>query len=156
MTLPRPQRPGSFHSMISDLFDACGRKQIEAETGHQGPTLSRWADPSDENGRRMPVAALDQICRLFPEGAAVVARHFAALAGGSFAPAGARATPAAACADLSASVAQATGLLLAALDPAGPGGAEMTARERAALRDAAQHTIDAAIALQSALAEPGR
>ncbi|MGG7567880.1 hypothetical protein ACQ5SO_17135 [Rhodovulum sp. DZ06] len=156
MTLPRPQRPGSYHGMISDLLDACGRRAVEAETGHQGPTLSRWADPSDENGRRMPVAALDQVCRLFPDGAAVVARHFAALAGGSFVPEGAGTSPSAACADLSASVAEATGLLLAALDPAGPGGAAMTARERADLSDAAQHAIDAARSLQAALREGER
>lgn len=139
--------------MLSDLLDACGRRVVEAETGFAAPTLSRWADPHEENGRRMPAPALDLLCRLFPDGAAIAARHFAGLAGGSFVPAGRGASPSMACADLATSVAEATGLLLAALDPAGPGGAALTPVERQNLRDAAQHAIDAGRALQSALAE---
>ncbi|WP_118138794.1 hypothetical protein [Oceanicella sp. SM1341] len=82
----RPQRPNSFHAMLADLLDTCGRKHVEAELGRSLSIISRWTDPGEENGRRMPAPDLDLLCRLFPAGAAVVARHFASLAGGVYVP----------------------------------------------------------------------
>lgn len=84
MTLPRPQRPGSITSAISDALDAAGRREVEAGLDVSASVLSRWSDPDEENGRRAPAVALDRMARMFPGAARVFARHFAGLAGGVF------------------------------------------------------------------------
>lgn len=154
MTLPRPQRPGSVHGMISDTLDACDRSAVEAELSISKSMMSRWADPCEENGRRMHVATLDTIGRLFPEGAAVIARHFAPLAGGSFVPfaRGAALSPHGALAELGKRVADAAAELLAATDPAGPHGSDLSPAEIVAARAKVSAVADAVAALDAALA----
>ncbi|WP_118136400.1 hypothetical protein [Oceanicella sp. SM1341] len=82
----RPQRPNSYTEMISDALDVAGRKLACAELGKSPSTLSRWTDPDTETGRRMSVKDLDHLARTSPTAAAVLSRHFAALAGGFFMP----------------------------------------------------------------------
>ncbi|QDL92529.1 hypothetical protein FDP22_12510 [Paroceanicella profunda] len=82
----RPLRPNSFHAMLAEALDACGRKHVEAELGRSLSMISRWTDPDEENGRRMPAPDLDLLCRRFPAAATVVAHHFAGIAGGFFLP----------------------------------------------------------------------
>ncbi|WP_118138472.1 hypothetical protein [Oceanicella sp. SM1341] len=86
MTLPRPQRPGSFVSMVADLVDAIGRKRVEAETSRSQSTISRWCDNTEEHARPIHGPMLDQLCRMFPAQARLPAQYFAALAGGVFIP----------------------------------------------------------------------
>lgn len=143
MTLPRPQRPGSVYAMLSDAFGAAGRRAIEDELGHSQPRLSAWTNSDEIDGRAMPVAALDRIARLFPAAAAVMATHFATLAGGVYVPPrGANASLNAAIAQANAAATALSGGLCEALDPEGPGGAALTASELRALADraaAAEH-----------------
>lgn len=70
--------------MIDDALDKVGRKVAAADLGVATATLSTWTDDASFNGRAMPVQKLDQLARMHRASAAVVAQHFAALAGGYF------------------------------------------------------------------------
>lgn len=144
--MTRVHRPGSFHAMLARVFDVCGRGAIEAETGFSRSRLSNWDNPDPVDGRAMPVEALERIARLFPDGALVVARHFAALAGASVTAAPSpEATLSEAAGDCSRSVAELVAELLRATDPRGPGGQTVTPKEARAL-------LEDALAAQDALA----
>jgi hypothetical protein len=157
MTLPRPQEPGSLHEAISDAFTAAGRKRVAAALGVASGTLSRYEDPG-ENGLRIPAQTLDQFTRMFPGAPAqIIARHFAAIAGGTFCPAqAAPLSPAQACAAVTSGTASLTVQMFAALDPAGPGGADLTPAERAHMSDAVQTLADKLTAMQAALRGAGQ
>jgi hypothetical protein len=151
-SMTRALPAGSIHDMLGAAFDTVGRKAASDALGISPSMLSRHADPCEEVGRPMPTTRLDQMARLFPAAAAVIARHFAALAGGSFQPQPeTMSSPNAALADLQMRLADASAELLAALDPAGPGGAVMTDAERRRAHARVAPVIDAAMALDAAL-----
>jgi hypothetical protein len=139
--------------MLSSLLDTCGRKAVGDEIGVDQPAISKWADPSEDNGRRMPAPTLDLVCRLFPCGAAVVARHYAALAGGAFVPlaSGATLSPHGALAELGLRVADTAADLLYATDPAGPHGTDLSPCEIAGALAKVAAVSDAVAALTAAL-----
>jgi hypothetical protein len=157
MTLPRPQEPGSLHESVSEAFTAAGRKRVAAALGVASGTLSRYEDPG-ENGLRVPAQLVDQFCRMFSgEPAEIIARHFAAVAGGVFTHTHLQpGSPAAACAAIASGAAALTGQLFSAIDPAGPGGAALTAAERAHMSDAVQGIADQLAAMQAALQGAGQ
>lgn len=145
MTLPRPQRPGSIFDALSHAFDAAGRANIRADLGVSKGLISAWADEDEINGRRMAVADLDRLARVSPGAAEVIARHFAALAGGSYVPQdGLAPSIATATADLALRAAAAVATITRARDPEGPGGSEITARERQDGLEALREVIAAA------------
>ena len=144
---------GSLHDMLGEALDAAGRKRLAEALSVSAATLSRHADPDEENGRPMSAPRLDLMCRLFPAAAAVVARHFARMAGGAFVPGGGvRASISATCADLNNATARATAALLGALDPEGNGGSAITRAEAWHLDAALQDAIEAGRAAQATLA----
>lgn len=120
----RPQRPNSYTEMISDALDASGRKFVCAELGKAPSTLSRWTDPCEESGRRMSVQDLDTMCRVSPAAAAVIARHFAALAAGYFVPGDLTPEEAVAIRPLVVQDIDASGRLLALVEDRARGGAD--------------------------------
>jgi hypothetical protein len=134
MTLPHPQDPNSLREAVFEDFTAAGRKSVAAALGVASGTLSRYEDLG-ENGLRIPAQLVDQFCRMFHGApAAIIARHFAAVAGGVFAPATtAPRSPTEACSAIAAGAAMLTGQPLAAIDPTGLGGAALTSAERAQL-----------------------
>lgn len=141
MGAPRFQSAGSIHAAISDALDAARRTSVREELGFDLATLSHWCDPAEGNGRRMPVVALDQVARLSPAAAEVIARHFAALAGAELRPAPAPAVSlSGSVAALSLAAAEVSADMIRATDPAGPGGAAITESERRRL----QADLDAA------------
>lgn len=80
--------PGSAHALIHDLITAAGgSKAVALHLGKHASDVSAWA--SADRPANKPALSLERTCDLamdFPEAAAVLARHFAALAGGSFEP----------------------------------------------------------------------
>jgi hypothetical protein len=143
---------GSIHESIGEALDAAGRKRAADALGVSVSMLSRHADPCDEMGRPMPAPRLDLLARMFPAAAAVIARHFAALAGGSFMPRCAcTLSPNLAMADLHLRLGDAAATLLLAIDPSGPGGSEITNEERVQVKAKVAQLIEATLALDAAL-----
>jgi hypothetical protein len=157
MTMPRVQEPGSLHEAIAAAVTAAGRKPVAAALGVAGGTLSRYEDAGD-NGLPISAQRLEQMCRMFPgEPAAVIARHFAAVAGGTFVSAHAPAiSPSEACGTIATGAARLTAELFAALDPRGPGGVEITTCERARIVASVQALATAVTSMQVALIEVNR
>ncbi|MDF2234844.1 hypothetical protein P2H44_19970 [Albimonas sp. CAU 1670] len=121
--------------MISDALDAARRRAVQAELGFDAATLSHWCDPSETNGRRMPVSALHEVAGFSPAAALVAARHFAALAGAEVRElAGEDRTLSTAVAAIARAAGEIGAHMLEATDPHGPGGAEITPAERRRLQ----------------------
>jgi hypothetical protein len=141
--MTRALPPGSFHDMLGEALDAAGRKRAADVLGVTPAMLSRHADPDEDNGRPISGPRLDQLARHFAPSAAVIAQHFAALAGGAFIPAAdASESLHASVARLGDASAKVGHALLSGVDPDGPGGAALTERELRAIADEAQEVID--------------
>ena len=155
--MTRPHRPGSILDALSGALDAAGRKAVAADLGISISALSRHCDADEDNGRPMHIGRLDLLCRMSAPAAAVMARHFAALAGGAYVPpGGATASLHAAVAGASAAAGGLSVAMIEAADPSGPGGADLTADELRDLADRAEAAQDAAratlVAARAALA----
>lgn len=151
--MARNLRPGSIHDAIRRAVVAAGGVEAAAADLECGiARVSGWSDPEAENGRRMALADAARLARMHPAVAEVLARHFAALAGGAYAPPDPEAgTVSGACATLSRSAAEAASALMLALDEGGPGGAEVTEEERRRIGRAADEAYNAARALLTRL-----
>lgn len=81
----RNNRPGSIQAAVREVYTACGGLEaVGDDIKVSVATLSNGTDIERPAG--LGVNYLDTICRMNKAGAAIMARHFATLAGGVFQP----------------------------------------------------------------------
>lgn len=81
----RNNRPGSIQAAVREVYTTFGGLEAVSDSINVSPaTLSNGTDIERPSG--LGVNYLDSICRMEPACAAVIAQHFAALAGGVFQP----------------------------------------------------------------------
>jgi len=83
----RATKAGSIQEVIQAAYAAAGGLRVVSDAiGISPATLSQATLVNEERPGGLGVNYLDRLCRMSPDSAAEVARHFAALAGGRYQP----------------------------------------------------------------------
>ncbi|WP_339112877.1 hypothetical protein [Thioclava sp. GXIMD2076] len=83
----RPVEAGSIQDVVSDVYDVFGGvRKASAATGLAPSVLSYGTEMREDRPGGLGVNYLDRMARMDPAAAAILASHFAALAGGVFQP----------------------------------------------------------------------
>ena len=83
----RNHKPGSIQAAVSQAYRAAGGlEEVSDCLGLSESALSEATQKGPKRPHGLGVNYLDRLARMKPEAAAVLAQHFAALAGGTFQP----------------------------------------------------------------------
>lgn len=139
----RNNRPGSIQATVAEAYEANGGLRATAQDlGLSAATLSHGAEVNEERPGGLGVNHLDRLGRMCPLSAAVLARHFAELAGGTFAPG--RGPAASSLLSQSGVIAKEAGEAVAALLLAAQGGGPREAEEAVRQLDDVAEAVAAA------------
>lgn len=84
--MTRRTRPGSIQSALQEAYRAAGGVEaVAADLGLSLSSVSYGTEQREDRPGGLGLNHVDRLARMHPEVAAVLARHFAGLAGGMFA-----------------------------------------------------------------------